>query len=87
MRNRPICLMQSVSGRSYPRHEAAADENYTIAILSEHMKILAVLPVEKTGGSLTIHSDGPGQGAAFTPELSVGGRDSVSAVDEAGVAL
>jgi len=79
--------MQSVSGRSDPRHKAAVDEHDIIAILSDYMKILAVLPVEEMGGSLAVRSDGPGQGAAFTLELPAGGRQSMSAVDEAGVAV
>ena len=61
--------MHSVLGRSGPRHKAASDEHDTIAILSEHMKIPAVLSVEKMDGSFSMHSDGSGQGAAFNLDL------------------
>jgi hypothetical protein len=61
--------MQSVSGRYDPRQKGTADEYDTIAILSKCMKMLAFLPVEEMGGSLAVHSDGHGKGAAFTLEL------------------
>ena len=69
MRKLPICWIEAVSGRSEPRHQGAADEYDTTAILFECMKILAVLAVEETGGSLAVHSDNPGRGAAFALEL------------------
>jgi signal transduction histidine kinase len=34
-----------------------------------------VLAAREMGGSLTVHSDGPGQGAAFTLELPCPARE------------